>query len=269
MTAEDQVRGRAAGRHSAGETDPYHFRELDKDRLAEHSGRGLDAADAPAEDTEAVYHRGMGIGSDERIGAGGFNPVLIYPPDHFPEVFKIDLVADAGRRRDHFKISESFLPPVEEFVPLAVALELLARVHGEGFRRAVSVHLHAVVYDQVDGKLGIYLLRVPAQPGQGVAERRQVRQRRHPGKILHEHARRHERDFGPWGGFRIIAGEVQNVFGRDLQSVLGAQRAFEQYFYRKGQTGKVHSGLAGKGRKPVIRDAPLRQRENGTRTERI
>ncbi len=42
---------------------------MDK-RLAEHGRLGLDAADAPAEHGEAVDHRGMRIGADQRVGIG-------------------------------------------------------------------------------------------------------------------------------------------------------------------------------------------------------
>jgi hypothetical protein len=39
-------------------------------RLAEHRGLGLDAADAPAEHGQAVDHRGVAVGADQRVGIG-------------------------------------------------------------------------------------------------------------------------------------------------------------------------------------------------------
>ena len=40
------------------------------ERLAEHHRLGLDAAHAPAQHAEAVDHRGVGVGADQRVGEG-------------------------------------------------------------------------------------------------------------------------------------------------------------------------------------------------------
>ena len=37
-------------------------------RLAQHAGFGLDAAHAPADDADAVDHRRVAVGADERVG---------------------------------------------------------------------------------------------------------------------------------------------------------------------------------------------------------
>ena len=46
------------------------FGQQHRERLAEHRGFRLDAADAPAEHGEAVDHRGVAVGADQRIGIG-------------------------------------------------------------------------------------------------------------------------------------------------------------------------------------------------------
>ena len=76
------------------------------DRLAEHRRLGLDAADAPADDADAVDHRRVAVGADERVGvvdrrrAFGRRRALV---DAAREVLEVDLVDDAearaGRRR--------------------------------------------------------------------------------------------------------------------------------------------------------------------------
>ena len=44
-------------------------------RLAEHRRLGLDAADAPAQHAQAVDHRGVRVGADERVGVGLSGPL--------------------------------------------------------------------------------------------------------------------------------------------------------------------------------------------------
>jgi hypothetical protein len=52
----------------AGQVDADDVGRQEIDRLAEHARLGLDAADAPADDPEAVDHRRVGVGADERVG---------------------------------------------------------------------------------------------------------------------------------------------------------------------------------------------------------
>ena len=42
-------------------------RREEVNRLAEHAGLGLDAAHAPADDADAVDHRGVAVGADQRV----------------------------------------------------------------------------------------------------------------------------------------------------------------------------------------------------------
>ena len=46
------------------------LRDQHRDRLAEHRRLGLDAADAPAEHAEAVDHRRVRVGADQRVRIG-------------------------------------------------------------------------------------------------------------------------------------------------------------------------------------------------------
>ena len=67
---EDEVgRGRAA-RQLAVEADADDPGHRLVERLAEEDRLGLDPADAVAEDAEAVDHRGVRVGPDERVGEG-------------------------------------------------------------------------------------------------------------------------------------------------------------------------------------------------------
>ena len=67
---EDEVgRGRALA-ELAGQLEADDLRDEHGDRLAEHRRLGLDAADAPAEDAEAVHHRRVRVGADQRVRIG-------------------------------------------------------------------------------------------------------------------------------------------------------------------------------------------------------
>jgi hypothetical protein len=75
--------------------------------LPEHRGLGLDAADAPAEHAEAVDHRGVRVGADERVGVG--DALLV--ADDGGQVLQVDLVADALPGRHGAEALERLLPP--------------------------------------------------------------------------------------------------------------------------------------------------------------
>ena len=67
---QHQVGGRRPGRQFAVQLEPDDLRNQHRHRLAEHRGLGLDAADAPAEHAEAVDHRRVRVGADERVRVG-------------------------------------------------------------------------------------------------------------------------------------------------------------------------------------------------------
>ena len=66
------------------------------------------------------------------------------------QVFQIDLMDDAGHRRNNTEIREYLLPPFEKFIAFMVALEFHFCIALEGIRIGEEIHLHRVVNDQVD-----------------------------------------------------------------------------------------------------------------------
>ena len=56
---------------------------------------GLDAADAPADDAQAVDHRGVAVGADERIGERDGPCWSLRRKTHLGQVFEVHLVHDA------------------------------------------------------------------------------------------------------------------------------------------------------------------------------
>ena len=92
---EDEVGRRRALGELAGEPKADDLRDEHGDRLAEQHRLGLDPADAPAEDAEAVDHRRVRVGADQRVGERQQPPRLLPRLDDPGEVLEVDLVDDA------------------------------------------------------------------------------------------------------------------------------------------------------------------------------
>ena len=125
----------------AAQLEADDLRHEHRERLPEHRRLGLDPADAPAEHAEAVDHRRVRVGADERVGERDAVAVL----DDAREVLEVHLVADAGARRHDLEAAERLLAPAQEEVALAVALELELDVAPERHARRERVDLHRVV----------------------------------------------------------------------------------------------------------------------------
>ena len=145
-------------------------------------------------------------------------------------------MADPGARRHQAEILERVLPPAQEAIALAVALELPLDVGGEGLRVGEIVDLHRMVDDQIDRRQRIDLFRVAAEVHHGLPHRRQIDDRRHPGQILHQHSRRAEGDLA----VRALVGEPGahrlDVVDRHGAAVLQAHEIFQEDLQRHRQT---------------------------------
>ena len=146
---QHQVRGRDAGPQPARELEADHVGRKDANRLAEHHPFGLDAADAPAEHAQAVDHRRVAVGAHDRVGHRHRTAFVLAQADAFRQIFEIHLMDDAGAGRHDAEIAKRLLPPTQEFVPLAVALELDVDVFAQRGGRTEAVDLHRMVDDQV------------------------------------------------------------------------------------------------------------------------
>ena len=182
-------RGRALGQR-AGQLEADDLRHEHRERLAEHRRLGLDPADAPAEHAEAVDHRRVRVGADERVREG----LAVARLDDAREELEVDLVDDAGVRRHDLEVVEGGLAPAEEGVALAVALELELGVARDREAAAELVDLHRVVDHELGGEERVDLRRVAAEVAHRVAHRGEVDDRRDAGEVLQQHARRRERD---------------------------------------------------------------------------
>ena len=148
-------------------------------------------------------------------------------------------MADPGRRRDDAEVVERLLAPAQEGVALAVALVVAVGVDVEGARVAERVDLDRVVDHQVDRDQRVDLRRVGAELVDRVAHRRQVDDRRHPGEVLHQHARGLERDLLDGSAFASQEAIVSTSVGGHRVAVLEPQRVLEQDLERVRQPGDV------------------------------
>ena len=121
---QDEVGRRRPLLHGAGQPEADHLRDQHRDRLAEHRRLCLDAADAPAEDGQAVDHRRVAVGPDEGIGIGDRAVARRPVQTTLRQILEVDLMADAGPGRNDAEIVECGLTPAQEPVALLVALEL-------------------------------------------------------------------------------------------------------------------------------------------------
>ena len=102
-----------------------------------------------------------GVGANERIGIGEQASVDLLLEDHPREVLEIDLMDDAGVRRNDAEVLERVLAPAQERVAFAVAREFEpgVEVGSVGFR--VVIDLNGVIDDEPTGCSGLTLRGSP------------------------------------------------------------------------------------------------------------
>ncbi len=271
-----QVGGRRAGWQAAGQAHTDDLRQHHDQRLAEHRGFGLDSADPPSEDAQAVDHRRVGIGADERVGESQ-GPVVGRAMLHDRrQILEVDLVDDPGGRWDDAEVGEGLLPPAEKTIALLVALELEIGVATQRLARGEEVDLQRVIDDQVDREARVDPARIAAEASQGGAHRRQIDHGRHAGEVLHQDTRRKEGDLRTVGQTRCPGGNGPDVLAADALFVDLAQDRLEQEADRERQPVELRQAgllerrqaedghLAGlrrqtaTGQEGVVRHQPLR-----------
>jgi hypothetical protein len=128
------------------------------------------------------------VGADQAVGEGDTAVPFRLGHDHLAQILQVDLMDDARGRGHDAEILERPLAPLEELIPLAVALKLTLGVEEEGEGRAELIYLHRVVDDQIDGHDGVDAVGIAAQPGHGRAHRGQIDDGRHAGEVLQNDA---------------------------------------------------------------------------------
>src|SRR5688500_11339939 len=121
---EDDIRRGDAGCGLACQSAADHFGDQHRDRLAQRRNTAFDAAHAPADDAQSVDHGRVAVHADYGIRISDDSPVAFTRPYDAREIFEVDLVADAGARRDDPQLLERAAAPAQELVTLLVAGKL-------------------------------------------------------------------------------------------------------------------------------------------------
>src|ERR1041385_5333981 len=232
---QDEVGGGGPDRQLAGELYPDHFGDQHEVGLAQHDRLRLDAPDAPAEHTEPVDHRRVGIGPHQGVGVGGGLAEPGPELHHRRQVLEIHLVHDAGAGRDDAEVPERPLGELEELIALGIAVKFQRDVAAERVRGPVVIHLHRVVDHQVAGHHRIDAARGAPPPGPGIPHRGQIHHARHAGEVLEDDAGGQERNLAAGGRGRAPAGERGDVLRGHEAAPRVAQGVFEQHPDRKRQ----------------------------------
>ena len=151
--------------------------------------------------------------------------------DDSREIFEVDLVDDAGVGRHDAEVVERVLPPAQERVALLVPRELEGGIEVGRVPLGVMIDLNRMVDDELDRLQRIDLARVPAEPDDAVAHRREIDDRGHAGEVLQQHARRRERDLLlHFAVGDVPPGEGLDVLGIHEAAILAPQQVLEQDF---------------------------------------
>ena len=251
---QHQIGAGGALDHLAGQLEAHDLGDQHGDRLTKHRGLGLDAADAPAQNRQAVDHGGVAVGADQRIWIGDhLAGLVLVGPDRLRQVFQVDLVADARARRDDAEVVERALAPLQEGIALHVPLILAVHVHLESAGIAEFVDHDRVVDDQVNRVQRVDLLGIATKRHDPVAHRGQVHHCRHAGEVLHQHAGRAVGDLARvLAAFRTPFAEGADVVDADGLAILEAQHVLEDDLERSGQVRELAEPGGFGGRDRVI-----------------
>ena len=247
--------------HQVGRGRPARQRPVEPDaddvghrlveRLAEQDRLRLDAAHAIAEDAEAIDHRRVRIGADERVGVGDpASLAVIGVGDHGGQELEVDLVDDPRPRGHDPQVAESGLRPAQQLIALAVAVVLALDIEGERAGRPELVDLDRVIDDEVGRDERIDLGRVAAEVGHRITHDRQVDDRRDAGEVLEEDPGRHERDLRLGRRAGAPRQERLHVLRPDHAAARVAQQVLEQDLDRDREAGEVDP--VGHGLEPVV-----------------
>ncbi len=199
-------------------------------------------------------------------------PSCLFAEDDAGEIFEIDLVADAGVRRNYLEILKTFLAPAQESVTLDIALHFEVGVEGEGAGDAEFVHLDGVVNHQFSGEQRIDFFWFAAELAHGFAHRGEIHYCGNAGEILKQHAGGHERDFffgGALGARGIPGGQRADVFIENEAAVFVAEQVFEEDFQGKRKARDVADAGAFERGKVVDFEGVAANVEFGARAEGV
>ena len=210
----------------AGEPEADDPRDQHRDRLAEHGRLRLDAADAPAEDAEAVLHGGVAVGADAGVGVAPSSPLVITTRARCSMFTWCTMPVPGGTTR---KPANASWPQRRNWNRSELRWNSSSTLRLEGLGHAEDVGHHRVVDDQLGRNERVDLGRVAAQGLHRLAHGGQVDDGGHAGQVLQDHPGRGELDLGVRLRVRVPVGQGVDVVGGDVEAVFVAEQVLEQH----------------------------------------
>ena len=136
-------RGPFGERTTQFESDDFRHQHIDW--LPQHDSFGFDPADAPADHSQAVDHRGMAVGSNQTVGIS--DPV--FRQHYFGQVFEIHLMHDPCGRWNDAEVAETLLSPSQQLISFQIAFKFEVDVLLQRFACSEKVDLNRVIDDKV------------------------------------------------------------------------------------------------------------------------
>ena len=209
-----------AGGNLTGQLEADDLRDEHGYRLSKHRSLCLDAANAPAKNAQAVFHGGVGVGTDTGIRVSK----ALVVEYNAGQVLDIYLVDDAGSWRYNAEVGEVLSTPAKELVALFVALVLNFNVLFQCIGGAEGLNDDGVVNNHLGWVERVDLIRGTTQGRDRLTHGGKVNNARNAGEVLHEHACWGELDFGVWLRFRVpVCQGVDVVLGYVLAVLIAQQ----------------------------------------------
>ena len=160
---QNNVGRRDAGRNRSRELEANNLGDEHRHGLTQHGRLSFDTANAPAQNSQAVDHGGVRVGTDAGVGVCLENSVDLTRHRDARQILNIDLVHDSRSGWHNLEIIERRLAPAKELVALTVAFVLDGHVALEGVCFAVDVSNHRVVDHELCRRERVDALGVAAQ----------------------------------------------------------------------------------------------------------
>jgi hypothetical protein len=242
----------------AVELESHHRWNEHRNRLAQHRCFRLDPADAPSKDAKAVDHRGVRIGSNQRVGVGVGLLADDFREDSLRQILEVDLVDDSSVRRHYAEVVQRLLSPAQKRVALLIPLELEVGVDEQGRFASVLVDLHRVIDDEIDGLQRIDQSGISAESGERVAHGGEIDDGGNAGEILEQYSRGAEGNLFLDGALHVPRRESPDVVGLYELAVFIPEKIFEEDLEAEGESVCVPVREFGERVQPKDRVLPTR-----------
>ena len=132
-------------------------------RLAKHCRLSLNATYTPTQNSKSIDHRCVTVGAYQRVGIGNFTIAVLGRPNDLGQMFKIDLVANAGAGRYAAEVVECLRAPTQKGIAFAIAFIFKLDITGEGIAATKRIDLNGMIDHQIYRRQWIDFGRVAAE----------------------------------------------------------------------------------------------------------